>query len=223
MDFDSPPAEADDYGADLRNELGLRDNEYLLLQPTRVVPRKRIELAIVLARWLDAPCTLVVPHCAGDEGDDYQAFVTRFAETLGVRLLFAEKWFAATRSCTSGGRKIYGLADAYQQADLVTYPSMTEGFGNAFLEAIYYKRPLVMSSYEIFKTDIEPRGFHVVAFEEGFITDLTVQRVRTVLEDPELVRLMTEQNYELGRKYFSYTTLRELLELLINRSLDGLF
>ena len=28
-----------------------------------------------------------------------------------------------------------GLADAYQQADLVTYPSLVEGFGNAFFQA----------------------------------------------------------------------------------------
>jgi hypothetical protein len=80
-----------------------------------------------------------------------------------------------------------------------------------------------MCSYEIFKTDIEPKGFHVVVLEEGFITDLTVERVRTVLEDPELVRLMRERNYDLGRRYFSYTTLRRLLKVLIGRSVEGLF
>jgi glycosyltransferase involved in cell wall biosynthesis len=223
MDFDSPPPEPDGYGNDLRRALDIEEGEHLLLQPTRVVPRKRIELAIVLAHWLELPCTIVIPHCSGDEGDDYESFIARFAGTLGVRVLFAEKWFAPERKWSEDGSKIYGLADAYQQADLVTYPSATEGFGNAFLEAIYYKRPLVMCSYEIFKTDIEPKGFHVVAFEEGFITDLTIERVRTVLRDRELVRLMTEKNYDLGRRYFSYTTLRSLLEALIGRSVEGLF
>ena len=36
----------------------------------------------------------------------------------------------------------------------MTYPSSLEGFGNAFLEAIYYRKPLVMSAYEIFKDRI---------------------------------------------------------------------
>ena len=35
-------------------------------------------------------------------------------------------------------------------ADLVTYPSTFEGFGNAFLEAIYYCRPIVVNTYSIY-------------------------------------------------------------------------
>jgi glycosyltransferase involved in cell wall biosynthesis len=223
MDFDSPAPEPDGYADDLRRSLGIEPGEHLLLQPTRVVPRKRIELAIILAHWLERPCKIVIPHSSGDEGDDYRSFIARLADTLDVRVLFAEKWFAPERRSSEEGEKVYGLADAYQQADLVTYPSATEGFGNAFLEAIYYKKPLVMCSYEIFKTDIEPKGFHVVAFEEGFITNLTVERVRTVLQDRPLVELMTQQNYDLGRRYFSYTTLRRLLDVLIGRSAEGLF
>jgi hypothetical protein len=42
MDFESPPAEPDGYAAGLRFELGAKPGEYLLLQPTRIVPRKRI-------------------------------------------------------------------------------------------------------------------------------------------------------------------------------------
>ena len=43
-----------------------------------------------------------------------------------------------TRSHDEDGRKIYTLWDIYPQADLITYPSVYEGFGNAFLEAIYF-------------------------------------------------------------------------------------
>ena len=79
-----------------------------------------------------------------------------------------------------------------------------------------------MCSYEIFETDIRPKGFDVVAFE-GFLTDLTVERVRTVLGDRELVKLMTDRNYELARKYYSYSALRKLLAPLIDRSVEGLY
>jgi glycosyltransferase involved in cell wall biosynthesis len=217
MDFDHPPPEPDAYADDLREVLGLGQDEHLFLQPTRVVPRKRIELSIQLARWLEMPCTILIPHGAGDEGVEYQEYLARFAETMGVRLLFEADRFAPQRSRTPGGEKIYGLADAYRQASLVTYPSAVEGFGNAFLEAIYYKRPLVMSSYEIFKTDIQPKGFDVVTFE-GFITDLTMERLRTVLLDDELVGLMTDRNYELALRHYSYSELRSWLADLVTRS-----
>lgn len=222
MDFDSAPPVPDGYADDLRSVLGMEEDEHLLLQPTRVVPRKRIELAIMLARWLDLPCTLVIPHSSGDEGDDYKSFIARLAETMGTRLVFADRLFAPERCTSAEGDKIYALSDAYQEADLVTYPSAVEGFGNAFLEAIYYRQPLFMCSYEIFETDIRPKGFDVVAFE-GFLTDLTVERIRTVLGDRELVNLMTDRNYELARKYYSYSALRKLLAPLIDRSVEGLY
>jgi glycosyltransferase involved in cell wall biosynthesis len=222
MDFDHPPVDGDGYADDLRKVLGLDENEYLLLQPTRVVPRKRIELSIQLARWLEMPCTILIPHEVGDEGVEYQEYLTKLAETMDVRLLLGADRFAPSRGQTRDGEKIYSLADAYRNASLVTYPSAVEGFGNAFLEAIYYKRPLVMSSYEIFKTDIQPKGFDVVVFE-GFITDLTLERIRTVLLDDELVGLMTDRNYELAQRHYSYTELRFLLADLVARSIKRLY
>ncbi len=222
MNFDEPPAGPDGYADDLRGVLGVGQEEYLFLQPTRVVPRKRIELSIQLARWLEVPCTILIPHGAGDEGLEYQRYIARLADTMNVRVLFEGERFAPNRSRTQSGQKIYSLADAYQQADLVTYPSAVEGFGNAFLEAIYYRKPLVISSYEIFETDIQPKGFDVVAID-GFITDLTLERVRTVLVDDELVKLMTERNYDLARRYYSYDELRSLLAVLIGRTVKRLY
>jgi mannosylglucosylglycerate synthase len=52
MDFEVPPPTPDDYTAEFRKELAIAPEEHLLLQPTRVVPRKRIETAIELARRL---------------------------------------------------------------------------------------------------------------------------------------------------------------------------
>ncbi len=53
MDFESPPEETDGYTDDLRSELGIEQDAHLLLQPTRIVPRKRIEMAIELTRRLN--------------------------------------------------------------------------------------------------------------------------------------------------------------------------
>ncbi len=164
MDFDNPPPDTDDYASDVRQALGLADDELFILQPTRVVQRKGIEQAIELVSRLEEKARLVISHASGDDGDEYQRRISEYADLLGVNLLFADHIFDDQRSTGDDGRKIYSLWDAYPHADLVTYPSMIEGFGNAFLEAIYYKRPIVVNNYAIYATDIRPKGFKVVEF-----------------------------------------------------------
>lgn len=218
MDFDNPPADPDDYADDLRAEYGIDDDAHLLLQPTRIVPRKRIELAIELARRLDLNTVLLITHSSGDEGTDYEKFLRDHAELSQVRVIFAADRFNHTRGETSEGKKIYSLADAYQQSDLVTYPSTVEGFGNAFLETLYYKKPIVMSTYEIFAIDIKPKGFNVVSFGD-FISAETVEKTRQLLLNPDLVDELCKQNYELARRYYSYSILEKRLRGLLNESL----
>jgi len=220
MDFDNPPPEPDAYAVEVRPALGIASDEYLLVQPTRIVPRKRIERAIELARRLEVKSTIVITHVAGDEGRAYESFLREYADLMGIRVLFGADRIAYERGLTQDGRRIYSLADAYQQADLVTYPSLVEGFGNAFLETIYYRRPIVMSTYEIFKTDIQPKGFRVIGFDD-FIDDDTVRQARAVLEDPALAAETVNHNYELGARYYSLRTLERRLAALVDQCLGA--
>jgi len=218
MDFDTPPPEPDAYTAEVRPALGVDPDEYLLLQPTRVVPRKHIEQAIELARRLNSRCTLVISHASGDEGSDYETYLRGLADLLDVRVIFASAVISHERGQTPDGRRAFTLADIYQQADMVTYPSTVEGFGNAFLEAIYYRRPIVMRTYEVFRRDIQPKGFKVIEFMD-FITEETVRQAQAVLRDPALAAEMTGHNYELGRRYYSYRVLESQLVVLLNQIL----
>ncbi len=216
MDFEEEPPRPDEYTAQLRSALDIDSDESLILQPTRIVPRKRIELAIELVRRLDLPCVLVISHASGDEGTAYATYLRELANLLGVRVLFAADRFAYERGRTPDGRPVFSLADAYLAADLVTYPSTVEGFGNAFLEAVYFRRPIVMSTYEIFRRDIRPKGFEVVGFDY-FITDETVAKARAILQDPERAKEMTEKNFELGRRFYSFQVLRDRLQIVLHQ------
>ena len=218
MDYDKPPPAPDAYVADLRAELGVGDDECLLLQPTRVVPRKRIERAIELAARLHLPCTLVISHASGDEGADYAAFLEEYAEVMNVRTVFAAELFAPERGQRAGGGKLYSLGDAYTPADLVTYPSDIEGFGNAFLEAVYFRKPLMMCAYDVYRADIRPKGFRVIEFED-YITEETVRRTRELLQDEGLVAEMVAHNYALARRHYSFAVLERLLAGLLERCL----
>jgi hypothetical protein len=220
MDFANPTPKLDEYAQDMREELGIDQDTYLLLQPTRIVPRKRIELSLEFARRIDRKCVVLISHKSGDEGQDYEQYLRELAEILGVKVIFGKDRFDYVRGISPDGKKIYSLEDAYLQADLVTYPSRVEGFGNAFLETIYYRRPIVMSTYEIFKTDIQPKGFIIIGFRD-YIDDGCITASQQILEDPARATEMTDKNFSIGKRYYSFNTLDYLLSSLLNDCLGN--
>jgi hypothetical protein len=64
------------------------------------------------------------------------------------------------------------------------------------------------------KTDIQPKGFQFIEFDDYF-QDGFVERVREALLNPDLTAEMVEHNYEVGRRYFSFSTLEALLRELL--------
>jgi mannosylglucosylglycerate synthase len=219
MDFENPPPPVDEYASDVRQSLGINDDELFILQPTRVVKRKGIEHAIELVHRLGMKAKLVISHASDDEGYDYQNRVKDYSKLLGVNTVFVSEIINERRGKTKDGKKIYTLEDIYPHADLVTYPSNFEGFGNAFLEAIYFRKPIVVNTYSIYSMDIKPRGFSVVELD-GYVTEKAVQQTRQILENPELCERMVEKNYEIAACYFSYKVLRKKLKALIFDCID---
>ncbi|MDD2922414.1 MAG: glycosyltransferase family 4 protein [Anaerolineales bacterium] len=214
MDFDSPPSNHDPYTQSVRADFGIGDGEYFFLQPTRVIQRKGIEHAIELVRRLDLPAKLIISHASGDEGTDYEQRVREYAHLLDVTVRFESDQVQDERGITSDGKKIYTLGDIYPHADLVTYPSSIEGFGNAFLEAVYYRRPILVNNYSIYEVDIKPKGFHAVWFD-GYIDTNALDATRYILQNSALAEEWAETNYQLAKRYFSFTVLERRLQSIL--------
>jgi glycosyltransferase involved in cell wall biosynthesis len=214
MDFDSPPLETDGYAQSVRADFGIETGEYFFLQPTRVIQRKGIEHAVELVRQVNLPAKLVISHAAGDEGTDYERRVREYARLLNVTVRFEAEQVQDKRGITKDGRKIYTLGDVFPHADLITYPSSIEGFGNAFLEAVYYRRPILVNNYSIYEVDIKPKGFRTIWFD-GFINSETLRVVRQVLLDPTQANEWAEVNYQLAKRYFSFTVLERRLQSIL--------
>jgi len=215
IDFKNPPPPMDDYAADAREELGLSPDDIFFLQPTRIVPRKGIEHAIKLLEMLgDQRCKLVISHAAGDEGFEYVNMLQELAHETNVDLRIVADRVADLRGTTMDGRKIYTLWDLYPHADFVTYPSIYEGFGNALLEAIYFHKPVLINRYDIFARDIEPKGFEFPMME-GYVRRSLVEKVRELLNNPELRIQQAEHNYQTAQKFFSYEVVRRKLNAVI--------
>ena len=216
LDFSIKPPPLDDYCNDLRKRIGLKKDDLFILQPTRVVPRKWIERSIEIVRNMKLPNpVLFISHSTGDEGDDYCLRIEDYSRNMGVKIVHIDHLISSQRILKGSGERLYSIADIYQNADLITYPSGYEGFGNAFLEAIYYKKPIVVNRYSIFIADIEPAGFDVIVMD-GFVSSKTIRQIEGVLRDKNRLRAMVERNYQLAKGYFSYEVLEEKLIHLIH-------
>ena len=160
--------------------------------------------------------SLVITHEAGDEGQEYLMRIEEFARFIDVDLKLISDRIGLERGTDKSGNKTYTLWDAYVNADIVVYPSEYEGYGNAFVETIYCRKPIIINRYSIFVTDIETKGFEVIAFD-GYITKDTIKQIKVLLDNPDQISQMAEKNYMLGWRYLSYEMLEEKLEqLLIN-------
>ncbi|MBN1765855.1 MAG: glycosyltransferase family 4 protein [Sedimentisphaerales bacterium] len=221
LDFSAIPPEMDAFSSSFRSDIGLSDDDILILQPTRIVARKGIEHAIELVRRLENPrYKLIISHDAGDEGMEYQEFLTDYAASVGVDMRIIARKVSPEREVDKQNNKHYSLWDVYQHADMVTYPSLYEGFGNAFLEAVYFRKPLLVNRYSIYVRDIEPKGFRVIKMN-GYITRSVVSEVRKVLEDARYRQEVVAHNFDLGKKYYSYKVLQQKIEYILS-SMFGL-
>lgn len=133
---------------------------------------------------------------------------------MGVEIELIDHLLAAERGRING-HKIYSLWDAYLNTDLITYPSLYEGFGNALLEAIYFKKLTVVNRYPVYNADIKPKGFEFIELD-GFVDERSVQEVRLFLDHPDETQRLTEKNYQVAQEYFSLEVLESKLKDLLS-------
>ncbi len=250
FDFATPSWKKDSYNSDLREKIGLGENDLVLLQATRIVSRKGIELAIDFAKAINTPerrkilqekgfydgrkftdesrIVLVLAGYARDDASGgYKELLTKKAKNGNVELLYIEDWVDADRS-TREGQKIYSLWDTYTMADLVTYPSLWEGWGNQFLEAVKAKLPLLLFEYPVYIKDIKDKGFQVISLgdqirdydEDGLarVESLKIEEAADqaiiLLTNAEQREQVVEHNFNVGLQHYSMEALKGYLEPL---------
>ncbi len=220
LDFEHPPHVSSEGPRRFRQSIGLQEDDRIILQPTRIVQRKGIEHAIELVKALNDPrCKLVISHEAGDEGFEYAEWLKEYACEHQVDLRLVNTRISDPLRAAQADSQAPSLWDVYPFADFITYPSLQEGFGNAFLEAIYFRKPMMVNRYAIFVRDIEPLGFDL-ALMDGYLSKKTVQLVQEILSCPDRRNAMVDRNYAIARRHYSYTVLRERLSTLL-RNLYG--
>jgi glycosyltransferase involved in cell wall biosynthesis len=215
LDFENPPSITESHTEAFWKSIGLQKDDVKILQPTRIIQRKGIEHAIALVEELNDPrYKLVISHEAGDEGWDYAEWIKEEARQHGVDLRLVNIHMSDPMNPDVNHKETYSLWDVYPHADFITYPSLYEGFGNAFLEAVYFKKPLLINRYATFVQDIEPKGFDLIVMD-GYLTQKTVLKVKEVLESPDRRAKMVNNNYEVASRHYSYAVLRRWLNIML--------
>ena len=246
LDFEQPSWVYDDFNRDFRGRIGLSENDIVVLQATRVTERKAIEISIEFVGELQRRreklhgilydgrkfskkdrIVLLMPGLI-ETGNEYVEFLKKVAKHEGVEILWINSLIDAKRSIRNGEKK-YSLWDTYVISDIITYPSVIEGWGNQFLEGIFAKKPLVVFEYPVYKTDIKDLGFEIISLgdvfetrEEGKYVSIpketivrAVEEAISILKDGKAYKNMVEKNFELGKKHFSYRTLERILSDII--------
>lgn len=215
LDFSIPPPKFDEFNSNFRSDLGLGKDDVFILQPTRVVQRKGIEMSIDIVNRLGINKThLFITHRADDEGLSYWRWLKREASVMKVDIQLIDHMIGSQRGKIND-HKIYSLWDAYLNADLVTYPSLYEGFGNALLESIYVKKLTIVNRYPVYNADIKPLGFKFVELD-GFVDEESIRQTQDLLSASEEVEKITNRNFELAQEHFSLDVLENKLKELIS-------
>jgi len=219
------------------NKLGYKpDDAVYLLQHTRVVPRKKIELAIDLAFLLEKrflrdglkKCVVIlVSGHSGDEQFSYKKYLTEYFEKkleenkdAGVIIDFGEDRILSHRDIIVD-RKFYKFAEIPSliaaKRGIGTYFSEVEGFGNNLLEMVSLGLPVVINKYEVYKNEIEHLGFNFPAIEDGQLNDKIVEEAYRLLTDMKYRNQMVLHNLKVLHEKLDHKIIEEKLRPLIKK------
>ena len=185
-----------DRKSDIRKELGLSEDSFLLLSVGELHPRKNQEVIIRALGLLHDKQIKYIICGKGDRLADFQKLAKENGTIDQIYFL--------------GYRK--DVLDIYRQADLFAFPSRREGLGLAGLEAMYYGLPMVTSNTS------GPRDY-MEDGKTGFLCDpddpeAFMRAIKRLKEDRELRRQCGLHNTVVVKPFLLGNVKKEVLDVL---------
>ena len=238
--------EQDNYNDTFLEDIGLSreidkrgftiDNSVILLQHTRVVPRKKIETALNFAFHLEKrylkegmrKCiVLLISGHSGDEQVQYKKELNDFYDMklhenpgADVVMIFGENRILSHRDIIVD-KKYYNF---YEVPSIVaslggigTYFSEVEGFGNNLLEMVSFGLPVVINKYDTYKTDIDHLGFKFPSIENSPLTPEVIEDAFCLLNDSKYRNENIKHNLNVLSEKLDHKIIAMMMEPLMIR------
>jgi len=250
MDFSQDLWKKDNYNSAFLRQFKIRKNDLIILQATRIIERKGIELAVDFANELNhlkekligkklyngklitkksriffLSSGYIETRASIDPASrKYRNKINKKILKNEMKAVFADG-YVGTRRRTRRHQRVYLVGDVYVHADLVTFPSIWEGWGNQFIEAVFAKKPIVVFEYPVFKKDIKPEGYRVISLGDKHlgrdkqnlyripqknIKKAARKAIRWLLNKDLNKKL--EKNFRIGRKHHDFKNLKTFLK-----------
>ena len=237
----------DDYNEDFRASFGIKNNDLIILQATRIVARKGIELALDFVAELDAnkqklvgkklynnqvfeaDSSIVFLMVGLNEDDPYFEKIMAYAKSKNINIKWVNEFVDHERH-QNNSKKIYSLWDCYANCDIVTYTSLLEGWGNQFIEALVAKKIVISYQYPVFVLDILHLKFNTVDLgdahtlkKDGLAAVSSEIIAKASNQTIDLITNETKylkavnQNYAIGKQNLSLDALEVLLKSILKK------
>jgi len=224
------------------------DGLIIMLQPTRIIGRKRIErnLDLIEALFLNSDLRnefenhsnrRLILHITGptpkEHQEDlekvlfaYKKLICILPKFLNDRIFMAFSAGRESHACFKEKNfKPLTIENIYQMADVVVFPSETEGRGLPIIEASACGIPIICSMYrprEVFYDVIGERlskelRLKYTLFPEGEFHRKMLSEAADLLINPEVNRYKILHNREAVRSRFNYATLKKKFEQLLDQ------
>jgi mannosylglucosylglycerate synthase len=207
----------------------------ILLQHTRIVPRKKIEFAIDLAFELEKKfrvcgnpkcIVLLISGHSGDEQAKYKEFLISYFDLKkeeypdsAIFMIFGENHILSHRDIIVD-KKYYSFFEIPSVIASVggigTYFSQVEGFGNNLLEMLAAGLPVVINKYGVYKTDLEPLGFKLPYVEDNILDPNLIDTTYRIATDLRFRNRIVYENLQVLSEKLGHKVISQSLGSLIN-------
>ena len=177
--------------------------EPLLLMPSRILPRKNIELGlrtVAALRTMGRTAGLVVTGPVDPHHPDASRYLHQLLDLRHELGLDEGAWFPGAGS--DEGLPDVVVADLHALADVSFVPSREEGFGLPVLEALLHRLPIVCAELPTLR---EVAGDAALYIDPDADPGLVARQVLTLLDQPPVrrsMRVRRESSWEeIGRRW----------------------
>lgn len=235
----------DDYNQDFRASFNIKNNDLIILQATRIVQRKGIELALDFVAELNAnkqklvgkklynnqvfkeDSKIIFLMVGLNEDASYFEKIMNYAHSKQINIKWVNELVDHERHQTKT-KKTYSLWDCYANCDIVTYTSLLEGWGNQFIEALVAKKIVISYQYPVFVQDILHLKFNTVdlgdthTLKENGLAEVAPEIIANasnktidLISNQSKYLKTVNENYVIGKQNLSLDSLEVLLKSIL--------